>query len=168
MKVSLLLSSFAIFTVLQTEFINFPTSEWRSNWNIEIELSKEIENGLPSWVLIRMQNQGKFELMGSNLILNLYAPDGMLGWAVHPEIRNKEIKIKKGETISLKIPFRESEIHDLKGKTLSREDFLFRLSGKTLWIRATLSDLKTPKPEYESSFLVWSNMVEFKKTAKKD
>jgi hypothetical protein len=130
---------------------------WRGAWGIDLAVSPEGVS-VPDSVFIRLENRSSDTLRAVNLLLFLY-PENT--YAFDTEIREKEIKLSPGDTLSFRLPFRSLVFKDSRGKPADTAR-LFDLLRTGVWrMKCTLVDLWSPKPLNESSLLVSSWLLEF-------
>jgi len=133
-------------------------SEWKSVWNIE--LSAEPQEGMPRLIHVQMENRGTQKLVGHNLLLNIYVEGSLYGWAADQKIRNETLQIPAGHTMKRTLVVTQLEFADIEGRTIKPSVALQHLSSRKWNTLATLTDLETPRPSYESSYLIWSSKLE--------
>jgi hypothetical protein len=130
---------------------------WRAAWGIDLAVTPD-SVPVPDSVFIRLENRSSDSLKGSNLLLCLY-PE--ITYAFHTEIREKEIKLVPGDTLSFRLAFRSLVFVDSRGKPADTAR-LFDLLRTGVWrMKCSLTDLWSPKPLNESTLLVTSWLLEF-------
>ena len=130
---------------------------WRAAWGIDLAVSPE-GVPVPDSVFIRLEIRSSDTLKGSNLLLCLY-PE--ITYAFDTEIREKEIKLGPGDTLSFRLAFRSLVFVDSRGKPADTARLLDLLRTGVWRMKCSLTDLWSPKPLTESTLLVTSRLLEF-------
>ena len=137
---------------------------WREAWDIEISAVPQDFTYIPDSLVLKITNRSEKELQGANPVFHLY---GLDAWALDDEIRKKDITLAPGDSLMFRLGFKAMIFKGHDGK-LCDTTVLFERMKKEPWkIQCSLSDISSPKPMIESSFLVWSNIIECNKPEKK-
>jgi hypothetical protein len=131
--------------------------DWRDVW--EITLTASPPRSFPESLEVELRNHGAVRLRGANLIFNIYTGEGMFGWAIEEALRRENLVIPPGESIRRRVDVSRLRFKNIQGKPIATAKARRRLNRKEWTIQASLTDLGTRKPSFESSFLVWSNHV---------
>ena len=130
---------------------------WRAAWKLELSVWPD-SVPVPDSVIIGLNNLSSDTLHGTNLSLQLYLVDA---YAFDKNLREKEIKLSPGEFLSFRFAFRSLLFIGYNGQPVDTALFFEQLRTEPWRMKCSLTDLWSPKPLNESSFLVESNLLEF-------
>lgn len=134
-----------------------PDEAWRGRWRLV--LTADPGTGVPETLTLHAENRGDRELVGADLLLSFYRDGSLIGWGYDPSLREEEIRIPPGATAERTLRVADLEFLDRDGRPLPAEGV--DLHAGTWRVSATLADRATPRPEGDSSPLVWSTSVRF-------